>query len=102
MGETSKAGKDQKQMEGPRRVGGSPLHTPLSALATLAENSGSACWMERTDGQSAKGTLERANSQHLSRVLKPKPADSNHRLLDRQQLGLQPGHFWPPPPCTPT
>lgn len=27
LGATSKAGKDQKQMEGPRRVGGSPFHT---------------------------------------------------------------------------
>lgn len=68
VGATSKAGKDQKQMEGPRRVGGSPFHTPLSSLATLAENSGPACWMEGTDGQSANRTLEKANSQHLSRA----------------------------------
>lgn len=66
VGATSKAGRDQKQMEGPRRVGGSPFHTPLGALTTLAEDSGPACWMERTDGHLAKGTRERANSQHLS------------------------------------
>lgn len=68
VGETSKAGRDQKQMEGPRRVGSSPFHTPLSTLATFAENSGPAHWMERTDGQSAKGSREKANSQHLSRA----------------------------------
>lgn len=94
---------DFKGCEGSKADGGSQaggwltFPHPRSALATLAENSGPACWMERTDGQSAKGTSERANSQHLSRAYKSKPANSNHRLLDRQQLWPEPGCFWLPP-----
>lgn len=53
---------------GSQAEGGSPFHTPLSALATLTENSGPAYWVERTDGQSAKRTLERANAQDLLRA----------------------------------
>lgn len=50
-------------------AGGSPFPTRRrERAATLVENSGPACWVERTDGQSAKGTLERANSQHLPRA----------------------------------
>lgn len=67
VGVTSKTGKDQKQMEGPRRRA-VHLSTPPSALATLTENSGPAYWVERTDGQSAKRTLERANAQDLLRA----------------------------------
>lgn len=95
---------DFKGCEGSKADGGSQaggwltFPHPLSALATLAENSGPACWIERTDGQSAKETSERANSQHLSRAQKSKPANSNHRLLERQQLWPKPGRFWLPPP----
>ena len=65
-GVTSKAGKHQKQMEGPRRAGSSPFCTPRRAHSTLAENRGPARWMQRTDGQSAKGPLGRANSRQPS------------------------------------
>ena len=49
-------------------------------------------------GQSAKGPLERAKSWKPSGAWKSKSADSDHRLLEGQQLWPKPGPSWLPPP----
>lgn len=56
-------GGDRSKADGGSQAGGRlTFPHPPEPLATLAENSGPACWMERTDGQSAEGTGEGTNS----------------------------------------